>query len=148
MRRGIVGGRRVEQDRSGERNPPRDRVPDAVVDRAKAAFRSRVPGELAVLVSDSVDAPAGVQRRVIRFECAAASIEAVVAREGDHYTVQGRVEPGAAQAELDIEGNDIAIIQDASSGVFCFPHVPDALVRVRFTGGPGAAPVHTAWFRP
>jgi hypothetical protein len=118
-----------------------------VVAQAKAAFTRRVPGELAALVFDSaVDTAPQAGQRTLRFEHANGWIDALVRPEDGWYDVHVRAEPKPVAAQLELETQDIALVDQAGAGHFTCPKVPRGLMRIRLTGLL-PEPVHSDWFR-
>jgi hypothetical protein len=129
---------------------PRDHdpVPDAVVARAKAAFRQRTGGDVATLVFDSlVDEPTGADEQRLRFEHPRERVEVLVSTADGECSLRGRAEPAPLRVELELEGQEVALVEEATSGDFAFDRVPHGLKRMILVGPPGSEPVHTDWFR-
>lgn len=125
-----------------------DQVPDEVVAQAKSAFQQRARGEVAVLVFDSVidESTPNTEQR-LRFEHPRMRVEAFVSPTNGECVIRGRVEPAPVRVELEIEGRDVALVEDARSGNFVFPRVPRVLSRMILIGPDGSEPVYTDWFR-
>jgi hypothetical protein len=124
-----------------------DQVPDEVVNQAKAAFRRRTGGEVAALMFDSlVDEPAPHAEHRLRFEHPREYLEVVVSGTDRGCTLRGRVEPAPVRVELEMDGTDVALVEEAADGDFAFRDVPHGLKRMILTA-PGTDPVRTDWFR-
>ena len=124
-----------------------DLVPDEVVNQAKAAFRRRTGGEVAALMFDSlVDEPAPHAEHRLRFEHPHEHVEVVVSGTDRECTLRGRVEPAPVRVELEMDGTDVALVEEAADGDFAFRDVPHGLKRMILTA-PGTDPVRTDWFR-
>jgi hypothetical protein len=126
-----------------------DRVPDTVVEQAKRAYgRRRMGSDLATLVFDSwVDEPAAAGEQWLRFEHPCEHVEVLVSPVNGECCLRGRAEPPPVRVELELEGEDVALVEEATGGDFAFDRVPHGLKRIIFVGPPGSDPVHTDWFR-
>ena len=125
-----------------------ERVPESLIARTKRAFgRPAVPGELAVLIFDSLldqDDPAANHR--LRFEHPRLAIEVHISASTSQSDLTGLVEPPSS-LEVHLEQLDgDARRQDAADGRFAFPQIPHGPVRLHLTGA--VIPrIHSDWFR-
>jgi hypothetical protein len=125
-----------------------DQVPDEVVKQAKGAFQRRTGGELAVLVYDSlVDERAPEAEHRLRFEHPHEHVEVIVSRTNGECTLRGRVDRAPVRIELEMEGTDVALVEEAADGEFAFGSVPHGLKRIVLIAPDGTDPVRTDWFR-
>jgi hypothetical protein len=51
------------------------------------------------------------------------------------------------RVELELEGEEVALVVPAPRGDFAFDRIPHGLKRVILVGPPGSEPVRTDWFR-
>ncbi len=126
-----------------------ERVPDAVVARAKAAFRRRTEGELAVLALDSlIDLNAPPTDHRLRFDHPRLQVDVHVASADGRADLSGQVGPPApVQFRLEFAGDIVARIDDSTDGSFSFRQVPGGVIRLHLTGPSDTTPVYTDWFR-
>jgi hypothetical protein len=102
----------------------------------------------AELVFDSsADDPASGGERHLRFEHPDGRVELVVAADGDGCVISGWAEPPPLRAELEPEGQELALVWKAAGGTLVFRGVPSGLIRVRLEGAEGSVPVYTTWVR-
>jgi hypothetical protein len=121
-----------------------DRVPDEVVDRAKAALARRSAGPVAAIVSDLVVEPGGERR--LRFEHELAHVEVAVRVAGARRDLGGRVQPPQLRVELELEGSSVTVAENATTGQFAFEGVPRGIMRLRLVPDEAAAVLTTDWF--
>ena len=126
----------------------RDQVPDDVVARAKASFGRRSPGDVAVLVFDSlVDEGAPATDHRLRFEHPLMVIEVHVSAQADGSALEGRVEPALAErVEVQLDEAELSFVDQVTNGAFSFERLGHGPIRLRLTGQ-GIPAVHTDWFR-
>jgi hypothetical protein len=125
-----------------------DRVPDNVVARAKAAFGERQPGNLAILVFDSlVDDNDRPEAHRLRFEHPTLTVELRLSIVGDQVSMAGSVTPGASgRVSLRFEDDASLQLLERCKGSFAFGPVRHGLMRLCFQLE-GDISVHTDWFR-
>ena len=129
---------------AGSRNAA-DRVPDEVVERAKAAYEQRSVGPLVASVSDMLIEPGGGRR--LRFEHELAHVEVGVSAAGARRDLRGRVQPPQLRVELELEGSPVTVAEGAMTGEFAFEGVPRGVMRLRLVPHEGAVALTTDWFR-
>jgi hypothetical protein len=124
-------------------------VPEAVVERAKAAFSHRANGELAELLGDSlVDDSGSPADHLLQFEHAAMRINVQVSRSASTVELRGTVQPPSALfVLLEAEGADTEQVVDAPAGTFSFERVPHGVVRLHLISDDRENPIYTDWFR-
>jgi hypothetical protein len=125
-----------------------EEVPSDVIAQARAVFGQRTPGEVAVLVRDSlVDEAAPASDHELRFEHPRMRIVLRVCSTSEWSSLQGEVEPPTARrAELVLEGTEVRIVTDVEDGAFNIERVPSGVARLCLEG-PDGTPVYTDWFR-
>jgi hypothetical protein len=123
-------------------------VPEEVIAEAKAAFARRIPGEVAVLVWDSlVDEDASPDDHRLRFEHTELQLEVRVVAGGYRAGLEGRVEPPASvQVEVLSEEGEVLRGVEAPDGTFAFDQVPSGTIRL-ILRRPAAPDIRTDWFR-
>ena len=121
-----------------------DRVPDEVIERAKAAYERRSAGPVMPIVSDMVVEPGGQQR--LRFEHELTQVEVGVSATGTRRDLRGRVRPPQLRVELELEGSSVTLAEGATSGEFAFEGVPHGVMRLRLVPHEGAVVLSTDWF--
>jgi hypothetical protein len=145
-RRHLEGWVSVQPD-STDRAP--NDVPDHITAQARATFDRPAPGELATLAFDSLldeGAPAADHR--LRFEHPALQIDVDVSAAAEDTTLTGTMRPSLPhRVELQMEGPEVSLVNDAAEGIFHFDHVPHGLVRLWLTGSPQTPAIRTDWFR-
>jgi hypothetical protein len=161
-REGQVGDQVGNETRNEDAGPKdqstgrADEVPESVLASAKDAFSSRVGGELAPLVFDSlVDADDDAAFHSLRFEHARVHIELSVSEIDRGTAIVGEVRPAGKdsaggvtvdQAVMHFQSADVARVSAVQSGRFSFPPIAHGLVRISLEGGSEPA-IHTDWFR-
>ena len=132
-----------------ESGVPGEIPPPEVVGRAKGAFSTRVGGDLASLVFDSlIDGRGRPTDHVIRFEHARAGIEVRVSYTAQNTAIEGQIEGlPARRAALHLGDGDLAMVTDVEAGQFAFEPVGHGLVKLSFEDGTGGPVMWTDWFR-
>jgi hypothetical protein len=121
-----------------------DRVPDELVQRAKAAYERRSAAPVVATVSDMLVEPGGGRR--LRFEHELAHVEVGVSAAGARRDLRGRVQPPQLRVELELEGSPVAVAEEATTGQFAFDGVPRGVMRLRLVPHEGAVVLTTDWF--
>ena len=126
-----------------------DRVPEDVLTNAKAAFRHRRKGELAVLVFDSLlDEHDPPEDHLLRFEHRNLWIDLRVLVKGDEASIFGELVPRTdARVELLLEGDDVGFVSDSCAGSFSFSPIRHGLTRLSIRRPDSDVVVLTDWFR-
>jgi hypothetical protein len=124
-------------------------VPNEVVQRAKALFNRRAPGEIATLVFDSLadeGAPAGDHHIWFEHPLLRADIHLSASTAGT--TLTGRVRPAlAGRVELEFEGDESSIVDKVVDGVLRLGLLPHGVIRLWLTEMPERPAIRTDWFR-
>jgi len=123
-----------------------ERVPDEVIERAKAAFGRRSTAPVARIVSDSSDEDAQSGERRLRFEHGPVRVDLSVTAIGERRDVRGRVEPPQFRVELELDGSAVTVAKDATSGDFAFEAIPRGVTRLRLVSREGGDALTTDWF--
>jgi len=128
---------------------PFDGIPEEVVAAARAAFGPLEPGELAVVTFDSlVDEDDAPEDHRLRFEHPALQVDLRLSVHAGGASLSGHLTPsGPARVELDLEGADLAFVDNSSDGSFTFGPVGHGLLRLLVTAAGSATTVRTDWFR-
>jgi hypothetical protein len=123
-------------------------VPEEVVNQAKAAFGRRRPGDIAVLVWDSLvdDDDAPEDHRLV-FEHPDVQIEVRVRASAGSSDLEGRVKPaGVLHVELQSDSEEVLYSAEAEAGAFKLKQAAPGVVRLALRGA--ATPlIRTDWFR-
>jgi hypothetical protein len=126
-----------------------EQAPNSVIKEAKAAFERKAPGDLAVLVHDSLidqDDPAADHR--LRFEHPRVFIELQVSAVGGTSRVTGRVSPPApVQVQLETGRGELPPTTEIDDGVFTFHEISRGTVRILLSATDNFPAIHTDWFR-
>jgi hypothetical protein len=121
-----------------------DRVPDELIELAKAAYERRSASPVVTIVSDIVVEPGGERR--LRFEHELAHVEVVVSAAGARRDLRGRVQPPQLRVELELEDSPVTVAEGATRGEFAFAGVPRGVMRLRLVPDEGAVALTTDWF--
>ncbi len=123
-------------------------VPEEVVNQAKAAFGRRRPGDIAVLVWDSlVDDDDAPEDHRLLFEHLDVQIEVRVRASDGSSDLEGRVKPaGALHVELQSDQEEVLSSVDAEAGAFKLKQAAPGVVRLALRGA-GTLEIRTDWFR-
>jgi hypothetical protein len=123
-------------------------VPAGVVWEAKAAFRQRLEGDLAVLVWDALlDEGAPNSHHHLRFEHPRMWIEVSVTSRASWSSLHGVMHPAApVRVELQYGGLTEQVVAEVTRSAFRVEHVTHGLMRLHFTGLDPIAPINTDWF--
>lgn len=126
-----------------------EQVPDSVVAAAKGAFERRAPGDLAVLVQDSlIDGCDPPTNHRLRFEHPSVVIEVEVSTGAGSSNLTGRVSPPAAhRAQLETDRSGASTTVSIADGVFGFEEVAPGSIRIHLQATGNDPPIHTDWFR-
>jgi hypothetical protein len=147
LRRITVGGKTSDGTETGlamaaGSGDAAGRVPDEVIERAKAAYSRRSAGPVAAIVSDAIVEPGG--ERLLRFEHELVQVDVRVCIAGARRDVWGRVDPPQLRVELELEGSPVTVAEEATGSTFAFEGVPRGVMRLVFHQG--AQALTTDWF--
>lgn len=140
----------MTEDPSSPRDPgpPGDRVPPEALAAAKAAFGSRVEGEIAQLAFDSLlDGTGTAEDHTLTFEHPEVTIHLKVFARDDSFRLNGLVYGDQALAVvLHIHDGDTSIPAEPVGSSFQFDDVRHGQMRVELGYGPDKPAIWTDWF--
>jgi hypothetical protein len=128
---------------------PEDPVPESVRAGARAAFRQfAAAAELAPLVYDSLGSGVTSPERFwLVFQHRTAQLQLRITPSRGGWELHGRLDPpDSLQAELEIDGSDVALVESASRGEFTLRGAPPGVIRVIVTSDPRTVLLQTDWF--
>jgi hypothetical protein len=124
-------------------------VPLTVIGEAKAAFKQRALGDLAVLVWDSlIDEGASSWHHHLRFENPRTWIEVSVSVDTGRSSLHGVIHPAVpGQVQLQREQGEQPLVAEVTRSAFRIERVPRGVVRLRLVGTAGKPTACTDWFQ-
>jgi hypothetical protein len=126
-----------------------EEVPLTVIGEAKAAFKQRALGDLAVLVWDSLlDEGASSWGHHLRFENPRTWIEVSVSVVTGWSSLHGVIHPAVpAQVQLQREQEDQPLVAEVTRSAFRIEKFPRGVVRLCLVGTDGKPTAFTDWFQ-
>lgn len=131
-----------------EGSPPEEQAPPPnVINDALAAFSTPQPGELAVLVFDSlVDERAPADNHRLRFEHPRVEVELYVSYRAQNSLLRGQIRGlVASRAAMHFQGTELALVTDVEDGRFELTPIGHGLVRIVIEEQ-NRSVVRTDWF--